>query len=280
MLHYFKFRQDLFDPQPARDVYVKRPPGRGWPEECPPVRAANGFGWDLLANFDITFVRDADGGWRTDDEIELTSDFAWAPGDGEGAPLTQAYAWFWERGQTLPHPIDDHVWAALRHQVKVQTFLFLETDPNELLLMTEVPNRDDRPWRAVSAVIEPDWYPASYPWHCVLELPREGARVTIARGEPLCRLIPVRRDTYFARPMSPARFDELFARGQDWLATHGRAPASPPAARGQGPAGKRGKRGKPAAAPPPDTLDITRTYGKQQVRSRFLVEGGGPRPGA
>ena len=29
MLHYFKFRQDLFDPLPARDVYVKRGPGKG-----------------------------------------------------------------------------------------------------------------------------------------------------------------------------------------------------------------------------------------------------------
>ena len=56
MLHYFKFRQDLLDPAPARDVYVKRPKGRGWPEECPPIRAANSFGFDLLANFDLTFV--------------------------------------------------------------------------------------------------------------------------------------------------------------------------------------------------------------------------------
>ena len=27
MLHYFKFRQDLFDPRPAREVYRK--PGKG-----------------------------------------------------------------------------------------------------------------------------------------------------------------------------------------------------------------------------------------------------------
>ena len=31
MLHYFKFRQDLFDPEPAKDVYIKRPSGKGWP---------------------------------------------------------------------------------------------------------------------------------------------------------------------------------------------------------------------------------------------------------
>src|SRR3954462_2588633 len=57
MLHYYRFRQDLFAPQPGRDVYVKRPAGKGWPEECPPIRAANAFGFDLLANFDVTFVR-------------------------------------------------------------------------------------------------------------------------------------------------------------------------------------------------------------------------------
>src|SRR5687767_4192274 len=57
MLHYFKFRQDLFDPSPAREAYVKRGAGRGWPEECPPIRAANAFGFDLLANFDVTFIQ-------------------------------------------------------------------------------------------------------------------------------------------------------------------------------------------------------------------------------
>ena len=67
MLRYFKFRQDLFDPAPARDVYVRRPGGgKGWPEHCPPIRAANAFGFDLLANFDVTFIRrPRAGGWRT-----------------------------------------------------------------------------------------------------------------------------------------------------------------------------------------------------------------------
>ena len=55
MLHYFKFRQDLLDPVPARDVYLKRARGKGWPEECPPIRAANAFGFDVLANFTVTF---------------------------------------------------------------------------------------------------------------------------------------------------------------------------------------------------------------------------------
>lgn len=69
MIHYFKFRQDLFAPRPAKEVYFKRGAGRGWPEECPPIRAANGFGFDLLANFDVTFVvrgrRAAGGSSRT-----------------------------------------------------------------------------------------------------------------------------------------------------------------------------------------------------------------------
>src|SRR6476646_6942525 len=63
MLHYYKFRQELFAPAPAKEVYVKRGAGRGWPEQCPPVRAANAFGFDLLANFDLTFVQSR-GRWR------------------------------------------------------------------------------------------------------------------------------------------------------------------------------------------------------------------------
>src|SRR3954463_15271572 len=77
MLHYFKFRQDLFDPAPARDVYIKRGKGRGWPEECPPIRAANGFGFDLLANFDVTFVRKG-GRWDVNKDVVIESDFNYA----------------------------------------------------------------------------------------------------------------------------------------------------------------------------------------------------------
>src|SRR4051812_50108782 len=77
MLNYFKFRQDLFAPQPGRDVYVKRPAGKGWPEECPPIRAANAFGFDLLANFDLTFVRTRGRG---------AGGAAWRGGGGGGVP--------------------------------------------------------------------------------------------------------------------------------------------------------------------------------------------------
>src|SRR5437588_10145933 len=116
MVHYFKFRQDLFSPQAAKDVYVKRGAGKGWPEECPPIRAANSFGFDLLANFDVTFIQSRGGTWRVEDDVVLDSDFDWAAHDGaqesgEGRPLTQQYAWFWEKGQKLPHAISDNVYA-------------------------------------------------------------------------------------------------------------------------------------------------------------------------
>ena len=246
MLHYFKFRHDLFPPQPAREVYVKRGAGKGWPEECPPIRAANGFGFDLLANFDVTFVKGRGGDWRVEDDVVIESDFHYAGSDeSEGAPLTQQYAWFWERGQKLPHVITDNVYEQIRNQVKVSSFLFLKTDPNELLFISDIPNLD-RPWRSMSAVVDTDWYPASYPWHTVIELSRAEKRITIKKGEPLCRIIPVRRDTYFAGEMTPHAFDDFFARGQQWLATHGQVQHE-------------------------GTVDITRTYVKQTVKSKFVV---------
>ena len=247
MLHYFKFRQDLLDPVPAQDVYVKRGAGRGWPEECPPIRAANAFGFDLRANFDITFVQKS-GRWEVTKDVVIESDFDYAAGsavDSPGVPLTQQYAWFWQKGQKLPHPITDNVYEQIKNQVKVSTYLFLKTDPNELLLFTDVPNLV-RPWRAMTALVDLDWYPASYPWHVVLELPPTERRVTIKKGEPLCRVMPVRRDTYFAQQMTPHAFDDFFARGQQWLATHGQVQHE-------------------------GTVDITRTYVRQQMKSRFVV---------
>jgi hypothetical protein len=249
MLHYFKFRQDLLDPQPAREVYVKRRAGRGWPEECPPIRSANAFGFDLLANFNVTFVQRG-AKWRVEKDVVIESDFAYAGSEqSAGAPMSQQYAWFWEKGQTIPHRITDNVYAQIRHQVKVSSFLYLQTDPNELLLMTDVPNLK-RPWRAMTALIETDWYPASYPWHAVIELDAGEKRITIKKGEPLCRVIPVRRDTYFAQQMSPGDFDRFFERGQAWLATHGKFEHE---------SADKG------------VADITRTYSKQQMKSRFVV---------
>src|SRR5437773_8786755 len=111
MLHYYKFRQELFDPVPGRDVYIKRPRGRGWPEQCPPIRAANAFGFDLLANFGVTFVQSRGGRWRVVDDIAIQSDFAFAARENSpGVPLAQQYAWFWKKGQKLPHVISDDVY--------------------------------------------------------------------------------------------------------------------------------------------------------------------------
>jgi hypothetical protein len=245
MLHYFKFRQDLADLQPAKDVYINRGPGSGWPEHCPPIRAANGFGFDVLANFDITFSK-RNGVWSVKPDIVLASDFDYAASDEiEPKPLVQQYAWFWEKGQKIPHVISDNVWTQINNQVKISSFLFLKTDPNELLLMSDIPNMS-RPWRALSAVIDADWYPASYPWHCVLELCRDEKKIRIKKGEPLCRLMPIRRDTYFSGPMTRAEFDEFFTRSQNWLTTHGKMLTD-------------------------GAVDITKTYVKQQARSRFIV---------
>ncbi|MGN6504183.1 MAG: hypothetical protein ACTHM6_01350 [Tepidisphaeraceae bacterium] len=247
MLQFYKFRQELFGPVPAREVYQKRGAGKGWPEECPPLRAANAFGYDILANFDVTFLKKRDGTWSVEQDRVIESDFDWSPDEEtDGHPLTQKYAWFWEKGQTIPHSITDNVFAQIRNQVKVSSFLFLKTDPNELLLMTEVPNQW-RPFRVWSAIVDTDWYPASYPWHAVLELDPAQKKITIAKGEPICRVIPVRRDTYFAQQMSPEGFDELFQRSQRWLSVHGKRTDEE------------------------STIDITRTYVKQQIKSKFVT---------
>ncbi|HVT88774.1 MAG TPA: DUF6065 family protein [Tepidisphaeraceae bacterium] len=247
MLHFYKFRQELFAPTPARDIYVKPGKGRGWPEECPPIRAANSFGFDLLANFDVTFIQTR-GQWRVKNDIVIESDFVWASTNkSDGAPLTQQYAWFWEKGQKLPHVISDNVYARIKNQVKISSFLFLKTDPDEMLLMTEVPNFR-RPWRAMSAVIETDWYPASYPWHTVIELDPSQKKTTIKKGEPLCRLIPVRRGSYGALQMPLRKFDAFFESGQKWLKMHGKFEHK-------------------------GMVDITHTYVKQQRKSKFTCSG-------
>jgi hypothetical protein len=266
MLSYFKFRQELLDPTPGKELYVKRAAGKGWPEECPPIRAANAFGFDLLANFDVTFQRPRGrAAWRLKEDVVIESDFDWsADNDSPGRPLVQQYAWFWEKGQTIPHVISDNVYDQIRNQVKVSSFLFLKTDPNELLLMTDPPGGgESRGWRTMTALVDTDWYPASYPWHVVIELPREAKSVTIRKGEPLCRLIPVRRDTYFARQMSPVQFDDFFERGQKWLATHGRVEHEPAPA--------RASKARPPKGAGGSVVDITRTYVRQQVRSKFVV---------
>jgi hypothetical protein len=257
MLHFFKFHSEVQSPVPARDVYLKHRGGRGWPEECPPLRTANAFGWDVLATFPMTFTRRQDGAWRLEQPIDVRADWAFVPREfrtrrptsrrrGAAAPaVSQRNAWFWEKRQILPHRISDAVWKRLRNQVKVSTFLYLATDEEEILLITDVPNLP-KPYRAMSAIVETDWYPASYPWHCVLELDPKERKIEIPAGAPLCRLIPLRRDRYTARAMTHRQFDDFFRRGQDWLARHGKGP-------------------------PSEMMDITGAYVRQQRKSRFTV---------
>jgi hypothetical protein len=250
MLHFFKFRQDLLGPVPAKDAYIKRKSGHGWPEQCPPIRGANSFGYDILANHDVTFLKKRDGTWKVQDDLVIESDFNWSGDDeSEGHPLQQQYAWFWNREQQLPHKISPHVFEAVKNQVKVSSFLYLKTDPNELLMICEMPNLI-RPFRAIAAVVDTDWYPASYPYHVVLELDPREKRIEIKQGDPLVRIIPVRRDNYFAKQMTPDEFFTFFNRGQDWLESHGRMHE---------------------AAEGAHHLDITHTYSKQQLKSRFMV---------
>ncbi len=248
MLKFYKFCSDVPAPVAARGAYEKRAPGRGWPEECPPVRAANAFGWDVLAMHDLKFQRDGEN-WTLAEAVDVESDWAYSPPDApngeEGEPLVQRNAWFWQEDQVLPHAISKDVYREIRHQVKVSTFLFLATDENELLYMTDIPSRS-RPFRVISALVDTDWYPASYPWHCVLELDRDASEVTIAKGEPLCRLFTVRRDDYFAREMSQSEFEDFFNRTQEWLARYGKGEHE-------------------------GMVDITGNYVKQQRLSRFSV---------
>lgn len=258
MIHFYKFSESVLGPVPARDVYVKRGPGKGWPEECPPLRAANGYGFDVLANFDMDFRKKKDGSWTIVEDHEVTADWAFGghvhddscdhdqdEDDVEPVPLTQINAWFWEKDQKVPHVISRQVLKKISNQVKVSTYLYLATDPGELIMMTDIPNRET-PWRALAAVIDTDWYPASYPWHAVLEFDRREKRVFIPKGTPICRLYVVPRGQHFAREMTQPGFDEYFARSQRWMLENGK--------------------GEPSGM-----MDITGAYVRQQRRSRFDV---------
>jgi hypothetical protein len=269
MLYFFKFSSEIPAPVPAREAYHKRQPGKGWPEECPPMRAANAFGWDVLAPTDLEFVQEG-GKWRLANPRVLQSDWDYTPegepeGEArEGVPLVQQNAWFWDEDQMLPHVISPEVYPEIDNQVKVSTFLFLSTDANELLFIGDLPNIV-RPFRVLTALVDTDWYPASYPWHCVLALDRGERSIRIARGDPLCRIYTVRRDHYFAREMSAGEFDAFFRRSQEWLARHGREPGAAEGDRSdRDTSGSRGGTGGV-------TMDITRTYVKQQRLSKFSV---------
>lgn len=250
MLEYFRFHADLPHPQPARPVYQRRAPGSGWPEHCPPIRAASAFGWDVINPFDMRFVRDDEGNWDIAEAVSVESDVDF--GDGT-SPHPQVNAWFWDKGQTRPHVITDNTYAAIRHQCKVSTYLFLHTDPGWMLGMRDIPMPgagDEKPWRIMDAVVETDWYFPAHPWHCVIELPRIETspigEVTIEAGQPLCRLVPLQRADFVATEMDNDTFGELYDEGQAWLAKFGKEP--------------RG-----------DDLDITGQYARQQEPATFEV---------
>ncbi len=227
MLEYFRFHADLPHPQPARPVYAKRGKGSGWPEHCPPIRAANAFGWDIINPFTMKFIRDKDGNWDIEEAVEVESDIEF---EGGMTPESQLNAWFWERNQKIPHVITDDVYQNVRHQVKISTFLYLRTEPGEMLLIKAVPathaSTPPRPWSVIEALVESDWYFPAHPWHGVIELPRiEDSpikKVVIPEGEPLFRLVPIARSQYEANEMSSDDFGDLFERGQQWLGQHGR----------------------------------------------------------
>jgi len=109
-------------PVPARRSYIKRPAGQGWPEQCPPIQAAQAFGWDVINPFDLCFVRGAEG-WEPASAVEVQA------GDIEEragvAPDVQDNCWPWDPDQVLPHRISPHVFPEIRHQVKVSTYLYL-----------------------------------------------------------------------------------------------------------------------------------------------------------
>ncbi|MBI1372644.1 MAG: hypothetical protein GC159_07765 [Phycisphaera sp.] len=254
MLNFYRFHADLPMPQPARPVYRKPESGTGWPDHCPPIRAAQAFGWDVINPFTMRFVRDADGAWDIDEAVEVPSDIDL--GDGT-TPHPQLNAWFWERDQKLPHVISPNVYPLIRHQCKISTYLYLHTEPGWMLIMTGVPNQR-RDWRIVTSLIETDWYFPAHPWHTVIELPRieesDIAEVVIPESEPLCRLVPVQRADYPATEMKGETFGELFAEGQRWLKEHGKKSTDETA--------------------DADYLDITGQYAREQDNAKFTVEAG------
>ena len=148
----------------------------------------------------------------------------------------------------------DNVFAAIRHQVKVSTYLYFETEPGWMLLMKGVPQTSDqfRGWSVIEAIIETDWYAPAHPWHGVIELPRIEVspidEVIIEEGEPLLRIVPIERAEFDATEMPADDFGAYFAASQAWLKEHGRDPHE-----------KGG-----------DVM-ITGAYAKQQEKSVFRV---------
>ncbi|CAJ1436904.1 unnamed protein product, partial [Effrenium voratum] len=248
-LRYFRFHSGLPHPAPA----VKRDPpqpGSGWPEQCPPMQAAQTFGWDVINPFEIRFDPGEEG-WQLSESVEVGG------GDleqrGDVGAFDQDNCWQWDPKQVLPHRISPHVFPEIRNQAKVSTYLYLQTPPGWALLMSDLPNSKRR-FRVLSALLDTDWYYPAHPWHAVVELPRisQGEPVVISEGERLCRLTPVRRASYSAAEMRPDQFKSLYLKGQAWLDQHGRPCEDPEA--------------------PPGALDIRGAYARQRRSFEFKVE--------
>lgn len=250
-LRYFRYHSALPHPAPAKQIYRDRESGSGWPEQCPPIKAAQAFGWDVINPFDIEFVYGEDG-WGITSAVEVEGDDLRARTGAES--FSQDNIWGWDPEQILPHKISPHVFPEIKHQVKVSTYLFLKTPPGWATLQTDIPNIE-RKFRVISALLDTDWYFPAHPWHLVIELPkgrrRQGESVQIQAGEPLCRLTPVRRGAYVADEMDSEELMENFAAGQQWLTDNGRPSDDPKA---------------PAGA-----LDIRGAYAKQQRTASFAV---------
>lgn len=244
MLNYYRFMADLPHPAPARGVYRTGLEGQGWPEHCPPIRTASSYGWDVINPFDMHFIRE-NKNWTLEETVEVKSDFDLP---GGLVPHPQLNAWFWEKDQKRPHMIHENVYDKIKHQVKVSTFLYLQTEKDWLVCIRAIPGLE-RSWTAIEAIVETDWYWPAHPMHGVIELPRDPSikEVEIKAGEPLFRLTPVHRSFFEAREMSDQQFSVFFEKGQTWLAENGKQIDG-------------------------DDLMLTGVYAKQQKMAKFTVK--------
>ena len=220
MLSYYRYMADLPYPVPGKTSYASELEGHGWPGHCPPIRSATAYGWDVINPFEMHFIRDGLGEWTLKEAVEVESDVDLPDGT---TPHPQVNAWFWEKDQKRPHVISSNVYEEIRHQVKVSTYLYFQTDADWMISIRSIPNYK-RAWTTIEAVIETDWYFPAHPLHGVIELPLENSvnEVLIKKGEPLFRIMPVLRSDFVAEEMNDQEFSKFFKEGQKWLAEKGK----------------------------------------------------------
>ena len=220
MLSYYRYMADLPHPVSAKTSYEKDIEGHGWPEHCPPIRSATAYGWDVINPFEMHFIRDEFEHWMIKEAVEVESDVGLPDGT---TPHPQINAWFWEKDQKRPHVITKNVFDKIKHQVKVSTYLYFQTEAEWMISIRSIPNLK-RTWSTVEALVESDWYWPAHPLHGVIELPLDKSikEVIIKEGEPLFRINPVLRSDFIAEEMSDEEFAEYFSRGQQWLLENGK----------------------------------------------------------